>query len=154
LSAMLPSLCRLCIMASGSNRASGPAGILADLPPAKKSAPLCFWNPASSAFLLLRLRMKKIAPTIAIMATTPTTTPAAMPATLGPDDLLSLLDEAEELVDCAALPDSVTTTVLPGATLVMTDAEVVVRVPAVPVEPDAELVVDEPEEDDEAEEPP
>lgn len=68
---------------------------------------------------------------MAAMTATPTATPAAMAATFGPFDLVDTeTSELPELVaaDWACVPaDSVTTTVLPGATLVTMDGLVVVE---------------------------
>jgi len=54
---------------------------------------------------------RKIPPAIAAAATTPTTTPAAMPALLGPDFLLPTIAAAE--LDAAAALDACTVTVSP-----------------------------------------
>lgn len=77
---------------------------------------------------------------------TPTTTPAAIPAVL-----VLLFFELDE-VDVEEVPsvaDRVTTTVVPGATLVLTTGVFVV--PDLVVVPDAAVVVDD-DDDDEDEE--
>lgn len=53
------------------------------------------------------------------MTTIPTTTPAAIPAVFGPPDFCSFSGESGEVATGAA--EAVTTTVLPGATLVTTE---------------------------------
>lgn len=57
---------------------------------------------------------------MAAITTTPTTTPTTMPVTFVPPDL-DLLVVVAEVCDACAAADSVTMTVLPGATLVTTD---------------------------------
>lgn len=77
---------------------------------------------SSSSALRLRWRIKKNSPiAIPATATTPTTTPAAMPATLvldPPSDFA--LEEASGASVCCWLDGIVTTMVVPGAMLVDT----------------------------------
>lgn len=92
---------------------------------------------------------------MAMTATTPTTTPAAMPATLVLD-LCSLLVTAPllEVAVAAEVGDKVTSTVVPGATLVTTEGAAVV-VPAADVAfvPDEVVVAESEALDDEEDAP-
>ena len=86
-----------------------PPLLVGGLPPAMKLLTAAFLLYSSSISRLFWLRMKrKTPPAIAPMAAIPTTTPAAMPALLGPP-----LDDPDPLVDAAAEPLAVTTTVCP-----------------------------------------
>jgi len=88
--------------------------LLVGLPPATKLATAAFLLYSSSTSRLFLLRMKRKAPpAIAAMATIPTTTPAAMPALLGPLDFddESAADEFAELLAVTTMvcPPTVTT---------------------------------------------
>ena len=73
-------------MTDGSNLESDvdPAELVAGFRVLKLFAAALRWYSSSRAFLFRFLRKKNNAPAIAATATTPTTTPAAIPATLGP----------------------------------------------------------------------
>jgi len=91
-----------------------PPLLLGGLPPATKLATAAFLLYSSSTSRLFLLRMKRKAPpAIAAMATRPTTTPAAMPALLGPLDFddESAADEFAELLAVTTMvcPPTVTT---------------------------------------------
>ena len=126
---MLPVEFRL--LASGSSRESDMleypvfGGLPSpDVPPWRMKSPTWVRLNSSSAALRLRWRMKKNKPMpMPAMATTPTTTPAAIPATFvlePPSDLLPLAASGDSV--CCWLDGMVTTTVVPGAMLVETAA--------------------------------
>jgi len=87
-----------------------PLLLVGGLPPAMKLLTAAFLLYSSSISRLFLLRMKRKAPpTIAATATIPTTTPAAMPALLGPP----LDDDPEPVADAVGEPLAVTTIVCP-----------------------------------------
>ena len=83
---MLSSLCRLCIITDGSSRESDvdPAELVGGFAP-YVFARLRRYSSSTARFLRFR-KKKKTPPAIALKATMPATTPAAMPALLGPLD--------------------------------------------------------------------
>jgi hypothetical protein len=124
---MLPVEFRL--FASGSSRESDMleypvfGGLPSpEVPPWRMKSPTWVRLKSSSAALRLRWRMKKNNPmAIPATATTPTTTPAAIPATFvlePPSDLLPVAPSGDWV--CCSLDGIVTTTVVPGAMLVET----------------------------------
>lgn len=127
---MLPAL--FLLPASGSNRESDMllyavgGGLSSSLPPRMKLE-IWFDRLYSSSAACLRLcRSQKTRPAInAAAATTPTTTPAAMPPTFGELLCSGLGDGGEDSPLCCDA-GIVTTIVLPGPTLVTTEAEAVV----------------------------
>lgn len=115
------------------------------VPPWRMKSVTCVRLYSSSAALRLRWRMKKNRPmAIPATATTPTTTPAAMPATLGEEPPLSDSAELEGsgASVCCWLEGMVTTTVVPGATLV----EIAADSGAAVVDDEAAVVDDDDEE--------
>ena len=104
LSAMLPSLWRLCAIMPGSSLESDmeldEVGLL---PPATKLSIVADRLYSSSrAFWRLRRIKNQTPAAIAIMATTPTTTPAAMPAVLVPPSSSSL-SPSDGALDCVTM---------------------------------------------------
>jgi len=95
-----------------------------DVPPWRMKSPTWVRLYSSSAALRLRWRRKKNRPmAMPATATTPTTTPAAIPATFVPDpplDFSAVASSGEPV--CCWLDGMVTTTVVPGAILVETAA--------------------------------
>ena len=107
---MLPSLCRLCIITDGSRRESDIEELLiGGLISPPNTSDVLLWYASSTALRFRFLRKMNKPPAMAQIATTPTTTPAAMPAVLGPFDFFSV-----STAGGAALvwPGAVTTTVL------------------------------------------
>lgn len=116
---MLPSLILLWAITEGSRRVSlseTPPLLVGGLPPEMKLLTAAFLLYSSSTSRLFRLRKNRNAPpTIAEIATIPTTTPAAMPVLLDPFDDDDDDDGNDELeVDAFATdPVAVTTIVCP-----------------------------------------
>ena len=82
---MLPSLKRLWNINEGSSRESDEAYPLRGFSPVTKFVIISCLRCSSTMACSFRLRTKKnVPPTIAVRSTTPTTTPAAIAAVLGP----------------------------------------------------------------------
>ena len=121
---MLPSLCRLCIITDGSRRASDIDAVLDGFPLVVKLLIETLRLYSSSTARRLRCRRnKKSPPAIAQIATTPTTTPAAMPAVFGPFGFSFAAEDGAGAV--VVWPGAVTTTVFPMVTTDGDDLRVV-----------------------------
>ena len=90
---MLPSLILLWVIMTGSSLLSGlELAELPGLPPLMKElTAACLLYSSSTSRRALALKKNQIAPAIAAIAMIPTTTPAAMPAVFGPEELLFAL---------------------------------------------------------------